>query len=36
MNTLPVVYQKLIKLGYMDAESAYKALLHYKKTGILV
>ena len=37
MNTLPRIYQKMIKLGYKpgDYDAVNKALSEYKRTGIL-
>lgn len=36
MNTLPAVYKKMIKMGINDADTAYRVILHYKRTGKLI
>ena len=30
------LYDKLIKMGINDADTAYRVLLHYKRTGVLL
>lgn len=30
------LYEKLIKMGIKDSNTAYRVLLHYKRTGVLL